>query len=175
VWLSGELARPIPINIEGLSGRLVFPVLWQVWSHVLSYRSPVGRKALPKIRAGKEPLIRVKPKQLAAAGIELVPRTVGVRNGLPVLEDGRTIDTPNVVWCTGYRSALDWIDLPVLGEDGDVETDHHGVVASEPGLYRLGREFLYAFNSHTVGGVGRDAARIAARIVRDSGPIRKMA
>src|SRR5581483_163803 len=139
VLLSGELARPIPINIEGLSGRLVFPLLWQVWSHVLNYRSPVGRKALPKIRAGKEPLIRVKPKQLIAAGIEFVPRTVGVRDGLPVLEDGRVIDAPNVVWCTGYRNALEWIDLPVLGEDGDLETDHHGVVASEPGLYRVGR------------------------------------
>jgi putative flavoprotein involved in K+ transport len=175
VWLSGELAHPIPINIEGLSGRLVFPVLWQVWSHVLNYRSPVGRKALPKIRAGGEPLIRVKPKQLIAAGIEFVPRTIGVRDGLPALEDGRVIDTPNVVWCTGYRSALEWIDLPVLGEDGDVETDHHGVVAAEPGLYRVGREFLYAFNSHTVGGVGRDAARIAARIAHVGGPFRKMA
>jgi putative flavoprotein involved in K+ transport len=169
VWLSGELGRPLPINIEGLSGRLVFPVLWQVWSHVLNYRSPVGRKALPKIRAGKEPLIRVKPKHLAAAGVELVPRTAGVRDGLPLLEDGRVIEAASVVWCTGYRNALEWIDLPVIGEDGDLETDHHGVVAAEPGLYRVGREFLYAFNSHTVGGVGRDAARIAARIARVSG------
>lgn len=164
VWLSGELGGHIPFDIEGTSGRLIFPLLWQIWSHVLTFGSPIGRKALPKIRAGKEPLIRVKPKQLAAAGVELVPRTVGIRDGLPVLDDQRVLDVASVVWCTGYRPQHDWIDLPVLDDNSELETDHHGVVASQPGLYRVGREFLYAFNSHTVGGVGRDAERVARRI-----------
>jgi putative flavoprotein involved in K+ transport len=52
----------------------------------------------------------------------------------------------------------------VLDEDSELVTDHFGAVASQPGLYRVGREFLYAFNSHTVGGVGRDAKRIAEQI-----------
>src|SRR4051812_11814043 len=78
VWLSGELGSHIPFNIEGTAGRLLFPVLWQVWTHVLTFGSPIGRKALPKISAGKEPLIRVKPKHLVAVGVKLVPRTVGV-------------------------------------------------------------------------------------------------
>ena len=164
VFLSGELGPEIPFDIEGLSGRIIFPLLWQVWSHVLTFGSPVGRKALPKIRAGMEPRIRVKKKWLAAAGIEFVPRTAGVRDGQPLLDDGRVLDVAAVIWATGYRPALDWIDLPVIAADGDLETDHHGVVAACPGLYRVGREFLYAFNSHTVGGVGRDAKRIARRI-----------
>jgi len=164
VWMSGELGPVIPFKIEGVSGRLIFPLLWQVWSHVLCYGSPIGRKALPKIQAGKEPLIRVKPKWLTAAGVELVPRTAGVRDGLPLLDDGRVLDVANVVWCTGYRCSHDWIDLPVLGDDDDLVTDHRGAVAAEPGLYRVGREFLYAFNSHTIGGVGRDARHIAKRI-----------
>ena len=164
VYLSGTLATPIPIHIEGLSGRLLFPVIWFVWSHVLTMRTPIGRRALPKIKAGREPLIRVKPKQLAAAGVERVPRTVGTRDGLPLLEDGRVLDVAGVVWCTGYRPAQDWIDLPVLDESADLASDIRGAVASEPGLYRVGREFLYAFNSHTVGGVGRDARRIAEQI-----------
>jgi putative flavoprotein involved in K+ transport len=164
VLLSGELGPEIPFNIEGVTGRLAFPVLWQVWSHVLTFGSPVGRKALPKIRAGMEPRIRVKKKWLAAAGVEFVPRTAGVRDGKPILDDGRVLDVAAVVWATGYRPALDWIDLPVIADDGDLETDHQGAVAACPGLYRVGREFLYAFNSHTVGGVGRDAKRIAQRI-----------
>jgi putative flavoprotein involved in K+ transport len=164
VWLSGDIGSHIPFNIEGTSGRLIFPVLWQVWSHVLTFGSPIGRRVLPTIRAGKEPLIRVKPKQLAAAGVELVPRTAGVQDGLPLLDDGRVMDVASVVWCTGYRPRHDWIDLPVLDEEFDVESDHFGVVASEPGLYRVGRQYLYAFNSHTIGGVGRDAKRIARRI-----------
>jgi putative flavoprotein involved in K+ transport len=164
VFLSGELGPELPFNIEGLAGRLAFPVLWQIWSHVLTFGSPVGRKVLPKIRAGMEPRIRVKTKDLAAAGVQFVPRTAGVRDGQPLLDDGHVLDVSTVIWATGYRPALHWIDLPVIEEDGDIETDHHGAVAAYPGLYRLGREFLYAFNSHTVGGVGRDAKRIARRI-----------
>jgi putative flavoprotein involved in K+ transport len=139
-------------------------VLWQVWTHVLNYDTPIGRKALPKIRAGKQPLIRVKRGHLQAAGVELVPRTAGAIGGRPALADGSTADVAAVVWCTGYRPAHDWVDLPVLDEDADIASDHTGAVASERGLYRLGREFLHAFNSHTVGGVGRDAERIARAI-----------
>jgi putative flavoprotein involved in K+ transport len=168
VSLSGTLGPQLPFNIEGTSGRLIFPLLWQVWSHVLTYRSPIGRRALPKISAGREPLIRVKHRQLAQAGVELVPRTVGISDGMPLLADGTVLNVAGVVWATGFRAQMDWIDLPVLGPDGDVVTDHRGAVAGEPGLYRVGREFLYAFNSHTVGGVGRDARRIARLIARTS-------
>jgi putative flavoprotein involved in K+ transport len=164
VRLSGELPAEIPFDIEGTSGRLIFPVLWQVWTHVLNFGTPIGRKALPKIKAGKQPLIRVKRKHLAAAGVDIVPRVVAVSDGIPVLEDGTTVATSTVIWCTGYRNAHDWVDLPVLDDEQDLASDHHGVVAHEPGLYRLGREFLYAFNSHTIGGVGRDAERIVRLI-----------
>src|SRR3954471_7582908 len=164
VSLSGELGPQIPFDIEGMSGRLIFPLLWQVWSHVLTFGTPIGRKALPKIRSGKEPRIRVKRKHLAARGVEFVPRTAGVRDGRPLLADGTVVDAASVIWATGYRPAYDWLDLPVLGDDGDLEIDHAGAVMSQPGLYQVGREFLSAFNSHTVGGVGRDAERIARRI-----------
>jgi putative flavoprotein involved in K+ transport len=164
VSLSGALGPQLPFNIEGTSGQLIFPLLWQVWSHVLTFGSPIGRRALPKIRAGREPLIRVKHRHLAQAGVELVPRVVGTSDGRPQLADGTVLGVASVIWATGYRADLDWIDLPVLGADGDVETDHRGVVPGEPGLYRVGRAYLYAFNSHTVGGVGRDARRIAKLI-----------
>ena len=78
------------------------------------------------------------------------------------------MDVASVVWCTGYRPQHDWIDLPVLDDDSDVASDHYGAVASEPGLYRVGREFLYAFNSHTVGGVARDARHVARAISHGS-------
>src|SRR5436190_1968016 len=164
VTLSGELPAEIPFDIEGMSGRVLFPLLWWVWTHVLTYGTPVGRKALPKIEAGRQPLIRVKSRHLADAGVQLVPRTVGARDGLPEVQDGRTIPAHTIVWATGYRRTHEWIDLPVVDEHGDIACDHDGVAASEPGLFRVGREFLHAFNSHTVGGVGRDAERIAERI-----------
>ena len=35
----------------------------------------------------------------------------GVRNGYPVLEDGRVLEVANVIWCTGFTPNHDWIDL----------------------------------------------------------------
>ena len=91
-----------------------------------------------------------------------MPRTAGVRDGAPVLEDGRALEVANVLWCTGFVPDLAWIDLPLSGEDGP--RHERGVVGAEPGLYVLGLYFLYALTSPLLGGVGRDAAHIAAHI-----------
>jgi len=91
-----------------------------------------------------------------------VPRTVGVQDGLPVLEDGRVLDVANVIWCTGFRQDFSWIDLPVF--DDDSAPIHKRGVAAEGGLYFVGLDFLFAFTSENVGGVGRDARYIAKHI-----------
>jgi putative flavoprotein involved in K+ transport len=162
-WLSGEHPGHLPLNTVGLSGRLAFPLLWFAWTHVLNVRTPIGRRVRPKVLAGPEPLIRVRPKHLDAAEVERLPRTTGVRDGLPELADGRVADVASVVWATGYRMAYDWLDLDAFAPDGDV-AGRRGVVADEPGLYFVGRHFQHAFNSHTVGGVGRDARHVARHI-----------
>jgi hypothetical protein len=101
------------------------------------------------------PLIRVKPKHVARMGVERVGRVVGVRNGLPMLEDERVLEVENVIWCTGFRHGFDWIDLPVLGETEPLH--ERGVVAAEPALYFVGLMFLYAASSAQIHGVSRDA------------------
>jgi putative flavoprotein involved in K+ transport len=83
-----------------------------------------------------------------------------------VLEDGRAMDVANVIWCTGFRQDFSWIDVPVV--DRNSAPIHERGVASEPGLYFVGLDFLYAFTSENVGGVGRDARRIARRIEVES-------
>jgi putative flavoprotein involved in K+ transport len=109
-------------------------------------------------------LVRVKPKQIFAAGIERVPKTVGVRNGSPVLEDGRVLDVANVIWCTGFRHDFSWIDLPIFGEDGEL-LHHRGVVTSEPGLYFVGLMFQYSAGSNVIPGIGRDAKYVVRELV----------
>jgi putative flavoprotein involved in K+ transport len=106
------------------------------------------------------PLIRLKPKDLVRAGVIRVPRVADVRNGQPVLEDGRVLDVANVVWCTGFDPGFSWLDLPVFGADGEPRHTA-GIVEDEPGLFFVGLHFLYAFSSDMIHGVGRDAARIA--------------
>ena len=117
----------------------------------------------PKFISHGAPLIRVKLKDLAAAGVEQVPRTVGVQDGRPALEDGRVLDVSNVIWCTGFREEFPWIDLPVFGEDGR-PLHERGVVVGEPGLYFVGLLFQYAGSSDVLAGVGRDAEYIAKHI-----------
>ena len=66
--------------------------------------TPLGRKMRPHVRHGGAPLLRYRKKDLRAAGVERVlARTVGVQDGLPVLDDGRVLDVRNVIWCTGFR------------------------------------------------------------------------
>jgi putative flavoprotein involved in K+ transport len=162
-WLSGPNAGHLPVRTGGAWDRLLTPPVWWLASNLLTVGTPVGRKIRPKALTTTAPLERVRPKELAAAGVERVPRTVGVRDGRPLLEDDRVMDVANVLWCTGFRPDFGWIDLPVFGPDG-LPLHHRGVVEREPGLYFLGLWFLYGFTSSLLGGVGRDAARIAEQI-----------
>jgi putative flavoprotein involved in K+ transport len=163
VVLSGPSTGAIPFRPESVAGRVLMPFIGRVVFHrVLTTGTPIGWQVRSKMITSGEPLIRVKPKDLAAAGVERVPRVVGVEGGLPQLEDGRSLDVANVVWCTGFRPSFSWIDLPVLGA---VEPIHdRGIVRSEPGLYFIGLKFLYSVSSEQIHGVGRDADRIAQQI-----------
>jgi putative flavoprotein involved in K+ transport len=164
-WLAGPDTGHVPFRIEGLIARtlLVRLVLRVVFHRILTVKTPIGRKVRAKMLHHGEPLVRTKPQDLVAAGVKRVPRVVRIEDGLPVLEDGRTLDVSNVIWCTGFLSGFSWIDLPVFDADGDAKHDS-GVVASEPGLYFVGLKFLHAASSSALHGVGRDAARIADRI-----------
>jgi putative flavoprotein involved in K+ transport len=158
--LSGQLRR-MPVGPS--RSPLMTAMLWPIVSHLLTIDTPIGRKARSKMLHASSPVERITEKALAAAGVERVARTVGVRGGSPLLEDGRVLDIANVVWCTGYRTALEWIELPIFDEEGEPKQTR-GVVESAPGLYFVGRFFQYAFTSLLIGGVGRDAAYIAKQI-----------
>lgn len=165
--LSGTIHGEIPFDIEGRPAHAIFPVLWFLAQHVLTLRTPLGRRMRPDVRAHGGPLIRVKRADLTRVGVELMPeRTTGVSDGLPVLDGGRVLDVANVVWCTGFRQDFSWIDLPVTGEDG-WPLERRGVVASSPGLYFVGLAFQYAFASMLIGGAGRDAEHVVDHLVKN--------
>jgi putative flavoprotein involved in K+ transport len=163
-WLAGPDTGSVPFEVDSVAARLVLNrfVLRVLFHRLMTLDTPIGRKVRSKVLAHGMPLIRVKPKHLARAGVERVGRVVGVRNGLPMLEDERVVEVENVIWCTGFRHGFDWIDLPVLGEREPLH--ERGVVTAEPGLYFVGLMFLYAASSAQIHGVSRDAERIANRI-----------
>jgi putative flavoprotein involved in K+ transport len=171
-WLSGPDTGHLPVRTGGAWDRLLTPPFWWFASRVLTVQTPIGRKVRPKALTANAPLERVRPKELAAAGVERVPRTVGGRDGFPLLEDGRVMEVTTVLWCTGLRPEFAFIDLPVFDQDG-LPLQHRGVVESQPGLYVLGLWFLSGFTSSLLGGVGRDAEHIAEQIAARS-PQRQM-
>jgi putative flavoprotein involved in K+ transport len=168
-YLSGKPSGQIPVRHGPAAARFVLPLVRFVGHHVLTLRTPIGRKAQPRFISHGAPLIRVKLKDLAAAGVEQVPRTVGIEDGRPLLEDGRVLDVSNVIWCTGFREEFPWIDLPIFDEN-ERPLHERGVVVGEPGLYFVGLLFQYAGTSDVLPGVGRDAEYIAKHIARNLNP-----
>jgi putative flavoprotein involved in K+ transport len=174
-WLSGPIRGHVPVDIDkGLKRHLGFPVVMFFGKHVLTMRTSIGRRALVKSASQGDPLVRVKPKWLDAAGVRRVGKTVAARDGMPVLEDGRVLDVANVIWCTGSRSDFSWLDLPISGEDGR-PMHERGVVESEPGLYFVGLPFQFSFASEALPGVARDARYVVKELVRRSGAWTRMA
>ena len=173
VWLSGRGTGHVPFRIDSIVSRLLVPFIFRVVFHrILTVDTPVGRRARPTMLRRGGPLIRVKPGDLKAAGVERVPRVASLRDGLPVLDDGRVLNVSNVIWCTGFHPGFSWIDLPIFDEYGEPQ-HQRGIVANEPGLYFVGLHFLYALSSTMIHGIARDAEWIVNAIesrARDNAP-----
>jgi len=159
-WMSGKESGHIPFRIETfLASNFLVRLVRFVGHHVLTVSTPIGRKVRPKLLSKAAPLVRVKPQDLIDAGIERVPRVVGVRSGRPLLANDRTLDVNNVIWCTGYHPGFAWIKMPIFGEDGR-PVHERGIVHGMPGMYFVGLHFLYAMSSASLVGVSRDAERV---------------
>ena len=114
------------------------------------------------VRHGGAPLLRYRRKDLLAAGVERVlARTVSIKDGMPVLDDGRIVNVRNVIWCTGFRPDYSWLRVPFeIGPDG-YPVQYRGVVDSAPGLYLVGMLFLHSFASMLIAGTASDAERVS--------------
>jgi putative flavoprotein involved in K+ transport len=163
-WLSGPDTGQEPTRAGSVPDRLFTPIMW-LFATRLTVRSAMGRRLRDHFIDPPRgiPLGRVRRKDILAAGIERVGRTTGVRDGYPLLEDGRILKTSNVIWCTGYTPDFSWIDLALPARNG-FPIHNRGVVESVPGLYFMGLLFLYSLSSALLGGVGRDAEYIAEHI-----------
>lgn len=165
VILAGRHPGHLPIRIESRRARLVFPFVWFAWTHLLTRNTRWGRRLRDDLLGHGASLVRIKPDEIAAAGIERTPRIEGVIEGRPVTEDGRVLDVATVIWATGFQPDFGWVSLPGLDSSGHLPNDR-GRVTAQPGLYVLGQPFQHSYTSDTAGGVGRDAAFVVADIAR---------
>lgn len=168
-WLAGRDNGQMPFDIDGPVAGITDSILWFLANHVVTVDNPLGRRVVASLRDRGAPLERVRKGDLAAAGVHRVTnRVVGVREGLPLLDDGRALKVDNVVWATGFRHDYPWMQLsqPVVGGDG-WPIHERGASTSVMGLYFVGLPFQTSLASALLGGVGRDARFIADRVAAE--------
>jgi putative flavoprotein involved in K+ transport len=159
IWLSGPDTGHIPLRFFNTR------IFWWLFGTVFTIDTWIGRKLKERSREQGDPLVRHTTTD-SRPDIERVPRTDGVKDGKPRLEDGRVLDVAGVVWATGFRPDFNWIELSGIILDEHGYPDHErGVVDEEPGLYFLGLPYQHTLVSATIGGVGSDARYIADHIV----------
>ena len=79
-----------------------------------------------------------------------------------------------IVWATGHRRHFPYLRVPaVVSEAGDISHDRGRTAV--PGLYVLGMRWQSRMTSHSIGGVGHDAAFLAAEIAGDAAALRAAA
>ncbi|PXY27207.1 flavin-containing monooxygenase [Prauserella muralis] len=163
--LAGPDRGQVPLHWDSPLFKVAIPIIVFAWLHVLTRRTPMGRKQFAAVRGHGAPMLRVKRQHLAERGVERITEKVtgASPDGRPVLAGGRVLDVANVIWCTGFRQDFGWIDLPITGEGGWPD-EYRGVTESVPGLFFCGLAFQYAFGSMVLPGVGRDAAYVARHI-----------
>ena len=162
--LCGRDCGELPVQLESRRARVALPLIVFVFRHVLTRRTPMGRKEMDEVRFHGGPSLRVKQADLASRGVTRnEARVTGVVGGLPELGDGTVVDATNVIWCTGFRQVFDWIDLPVFDARG-WPVEYRGVVDAAPGVFFCGLSFQFAFSSMIFPGIGRDADFVAQRI-----------
>jgi putative flavoprotein involved in K+ transport len=170
-FLCGPARGNIPFRPESRRAHVLMPVAIFVFRHVLTRRTPMGRKEMNEVRFHGGPAFRIKRDDLDRRGVvHNQARMTGVTEGRPQLGDGTVLDVTSVVWCTGFRQVFDWVGLPILDERG-WPAEYRGVVDAAPGLYFCGLSFQYAFSSMVFPGVSRDADYVARQIAERS-PVR---
>jgi putative flavoprotein involved in K+ transport len=80
----------------------------------------------------------------------------------PLGLDLRSREIATIVWATGYRPELSWLDVAVFDRRGRVV--HDGGVTACPGLYLIGMPFLRRRKSSLIDGAADDAAELTAHL-----------
>jgi putative flavoprotein involved in K+ transport len=86
----------------------------------------------------------------------------GVPRHAPLSLDLRAGEIRTIVWATGFRPDLSWLDVPVLNRKGQVV--HDGGVTPVSGLYLLGMPFLRRRKSSLIDGAAADARELTAHL-----------
>jgi putative flavoprotein involved in K+ transport len=165
-FLAGRHPGQVPFDIDSRRGQLAVPLVMFAFRHVLTLRTPMGRKVHAKSAGHGVNLVRNKLADLDAAGITRVGRIEQARGGQPIASQGELPAVNTVVWCTGSGPDYRFLEVPVFGTDGMPR--HSRGVSVIPGLFFIGTHFQFALASEQIQGVDRDARYLLKHLVAPS-------
>jgi putative flavoprotein involved in K+ transport len=151
----GSRPRPVP---QRPLGRELF--WWLTRSGVL--RLPTSGRLAHRLH-GRELAVGTSWAELRGLGVRFLPRAVGAVGGGVRFADGSSTQPDAVLWATGYRPDLSWVDVPGAVVDG--RPVHRRGLSPVRGLAWLGLPWQRTRGSALLGFVGADAAWLARRLV----------
>lgn len=137
---------------------------WLRASGLLAARS--GGRVEGYVQRRGDAIVGTELRPLLREGqIALRPRVVGAAGDRLTFADGSVLGVTAVLWATGYRPALEWVDVP-----GTMSTDgypvHQGGISPEPGLVWIGLPWQTRMDSGIICGVDGDARRLLPALLR---------
>ncbi len=152
-WVTLEEPQFLPDDVDG---RVLFDAASERYRNLTSV---AGNGETPKYRDLLGSIVMVEPvKEARDRGILSSRRPFkSFTSDCVIWSDGREEFIDAVVWCTGFKPALDYLKpLDVVTENGKVEVEGtHSI--KEPRLWLVGYGSWTGFASATLIGVGRSA------------------
>lgn len=148
----------LPTHVLGIS-----LYRWIYLTGVLNGASTTRTSRL--VRSRGDGIIGRQLQRLIAAGTVpmIEQRVVGADGSALLLSDGTTVAADVVLWCTGFRPELSWLQVAgALNEQG--LPVHHEGRSPVPGLHWIGLPWQTRLNSGILDGVDRDARAVVTRL-----------
>jgi putative flavoprotein involved in K+ transport len=156
--LVGCPGRTVDLNALGSAGVRLAGRLAGIAGGVAQFSGSLPNVcALADLKLGR--LLDTIDAWAGGAGERFAPTVV---RSAPLGLDLRSGQIATIIWATGYRPDLSWLDVPVLDRRGRVV--HDGGVTASPGLYLIGLPFLRRRKSTLIDGAAGDAADLTAHL-----------
>ncbi|TRZ39675.1 oxidoreductase [Niallia circulans] len=104
----------------------------------------------------------IKKRQITAKA-----KVISTNQDRIIFEDSSSIEVNNIIWATGFRISLPWLQFDYL-YDNEGKIVHERGITSEKGLYFIGLPWQFRRGSALLQGVGYDAQYIIKHIMKNS-------
>ena len=121
--------------------------------------SPLARR----VRARGDVVVGTPFRRLRRAGVRIRPRVVSITADEVRFQDETAVRAATVVWATGFRADLSWIDVPEA-LDAEGRPRHERGISAVRGLAFVGLPWQFTRGSALLGFVRQDAAWVAAQL-----------